>query len=46
MTRRPKRSARSLAKITVGNPRNESVRMGSLVSRAQLHAVRAGPGSS
>ena len=25
-----------LAGITVGNPRNESVRMGSLVSRAQL----------
>jgi 3,4-dehydroadipyl-CoA semialdehyde dehydrogenase len=31
-----------LAGITVGNPRNESVRMGSLVSRAQLDAVRAG----
>jgi len=31
-----------LAKTTVGNPRNESVRMGSLVSRAQLNAVRAG----
>ena len=31
-----------LAKTTVGNPRNESVRMGSLVSRAQLQAVRAG----
>jgi 3,4-dehydroadipyl-CoA semialdehyde dehydrogenase len=31
-----------LAKITVGNPRNESVRMGALVSRAQLSAVRAG----
>ena len=28
--------------VTVGNPRNESVRMGSLVSRAQLAAVRAG----
>ena len=28
--------------ITVGNPRNESVRMGSLVSRAQLDAVRDG----
>jgi 3,4-dehydroadipyl-CoA semialdehyde dehydrogenase len=28
-----------LAKTTVGNPRNESVRMGSLVSRAQLLAV-------
>lgn len=31
-----------LAKTTVGNPRNESVRMGSLVSRAQLQAVRQG----
>ena len=31
-----------LAKTTVGNPRNESVRMGSLVSRSQLHAVQAG----
>ncbi|MEO5736835.1 MAG: 3,4-dehydroadipyl-CoA semialdehyde dehydrogenase [Variovorax sp.] len=31
-----------LAAITVGNPRNESVRMGSLVSRAQLNAVREG----
>ena len=31
-----------LAKTTVGNPRNETVRMGSLVSRAQLNAVRAG----
>jgi 3,4-dehydroadipyl-CoA semialdehyde dehydrogenase len=29
-----------LAGITVGNPRNESVRMGSLVSRAQFDAVR------
>lgn len=28
--------------VTVGNPRNESVRMGSLVSRAQLDAVREG----
>jgi len=28
--------------VTVGNPRNESVRMGSLVSRAQLTAVREG----
>lgn len=28
--------------VTVGNPRNDSVRMGSLVSRAQLNAVRAG----
>ncbi len=31
-----------LAKTTVGNPRNDSVRMGALVSRAQLNAVRAG----
>jgi 3,4-dehydroadipyl-CoA semialdehyde dehydrogenase len=31
-----------LAKTTVGNPRNETVRMGSLVSRAQLMAVRDG----
>lgn len=31
-----------LAKTTVGNPRNESVRMGALVSRAQLGAVREG----
>ena len=31
-----------LAGITVGNPRNDSVRMGSLVSRAQLDAVREG----
>lgn len=31
-----------LAKTTVGNPRNDSVRMGSLVSRAQLAAVRGG----
>ncbi|VTU16195.1 3,4-dehydroadipyl-CoA semialdehyde dehydrogenase [Variovorax sp. PBL-E5] len=31
-----------LAGITVGNPRNEGVRMGSLVSRAQLNAVREG----
>jgi 3,4-dehydroadipyl-CoA semialdehyde dehydrogenase len=31
-----------LAKVTVGNPRDESVRMGSLVSRAQLNAVREG----
>ncbi len=28
-----------LAKITVGNPRNEGVRMGSLVSREQYHSV-------
>ncbi len=31
-----------LAKTTVGNPRNESVRMGALVSRSQLHAVQQG----
>jgi len=31
-----------LAKTSVGNPRNESVRMGALVSRAQLAAVREG----
>jgi 3,4-dehydroadipyl-CoA semialdehyde dehydrogenase len=31
-----------LAKITVGNPRNENVRMGSLVSRAQYDNVLAG----
>ena len=31
-----------LAKTTVGNPRNDSVRMGALVSRAQLNAVREG----
>jgi 3,4-dehydroadipyl-CoA semialdehyde dehydrogenase len=31
-----------LAGVTVGNPRNESVRMGSLVSRAQLNVVREG----
>lgn len=31
-----------LAKTTVGNPRNESVRMGALVSRSQLAAVREG----
>ena len=31
-----------LAKVTVGNPRSESVRMGSLVSRAQLDSVKAG----
>ncbi|MBC5784622.1 3,4-dehydroadipyl-CoA semialdehyde dehydrogenase [Ramlibacter sp. USB13] len=34
--------AARLAKTTVGNPRNDSVRMGALVSRAQLSAVRAG----
>jgi 3,4-dehydroadipyl-CoA semialdehyde dehydrogenase len=31
-----------LAKTTVGNPRNGGVRMGALVSRAQLQAVREG----
>ncbi|MDD0813025.1 3,4-dehydroadipyl-CoA semialdehyde dehydrogenase [Curvibacter sp. HBC28] len=31
-----------LAKTTVGNPRNESVRMGALVSRSQFEAVQAG----
>lgn len=31
-----------LAKTTVGNPRTEGVRMGSLVNRAQLATVRAG----
>jgi len=31
-----------LAKTTVGNPRHEAVRMGALVSRAQLGAVRDG----
>ncbi len=31
-----------LAKTTVGNPRNDTVRMGALVSRAQLAAVRDG----
>jgi len=31
-----------LAKTTVGNPRNESVRMGALVSRAQYDGVQAG----
>ena len=31
-----------LAKTTVGNPRNEAVRMGALVNRAQLNAVREG----
>ncbi len=34
--------AARLAKTTVGNPRNDTVRMGALVSRAQLSAVRAG----
>ena len=41
-TPRPKPSAPSSPSVTVGNPRNESVRMGSLVSRAQLDAVRDG----
>lgn len=34
--------AARLAKTTVGNPRNESVRMGALVSREQLQSVQAG----
>ena len=34
--------AARLAKVTVGNPRNETARMGSLVSRAQLAAVGEG----
>ncbi len=34
--------AARLAKTSVGNPRNETVRMGALVSRAQLAAVREG----
>ena len=34
--------AASLAKITVGNPRNENVRMGSLVSREQFDGVQQG----
>jgi 3,4-dehydroadipyl-CoA semialdehyde dehydrogenase len=34
--------AARLAKTTVGNPRNDSVRMGALVNRAQLHSVREG----
>jgi 3,4-dehydroadipyl-CoA semialdehyde dehydrogenase len=34
--------AARLAKTTVGNPRNESVRMGALVNRAQLATVREG----
>jgi 3,4-dehydroadipyl-CoA semialdehyde dehydrogenase len=34
--------AARLARTTVGNPRNSSVRMGSLVSRAQLASVREG----
>ncbi|MHB1201172.1 MAG: 3,4-dehydroadipyl-CoA semialdehyde dehydrogenase [Polaromonas sp.] len=31
-----------LAKTTVGNPRNDSVRMGALINRAQLTTVRKG----
>jgi len=34
--------AARLAAVTVGNPRNASVRMGALVSRAQWDAVQAG----
>lgn len=34
--------AAKLAGISVGNPRNDGVRMGALVSRAQLAAVREG----
>jgi 3,4-dehydroadipyl-CoA semialdehyde dehydrogenase len=34
--------AARLAKTTVGNPRNEAVRMGALVNRAQLASVREG----
>lgn len=34
--------AARLAKVTVGNPRNDAVRMGALVSRAQFDAVRQG----
>jgi len=34
--------AAKLAKTTVGNPRNEAVRMGALVSRGQLASVREG----
>jgi 3,4-dehydroadipyl-CoA semialdehyde dehydrogenase len=34
--------AARLARTTVGNPRNASVRMGALVNRAQLDAVRDG----
>jgi len=34
--------AARLKKTTVGNPRNETVRMGALVSRAQLASVREG----
>jgi 3,4-dehydroadipyl-CoA semialdehyde dehydrogenase len=31
-----------LAKTTVGNPRNEAVRMGALVNRAQFNTIQAG----
>lgn len=31
-----------LAKVVTGNPRNETVRMGALVNRAQLNSVREG----
>ena len=34
--------AARLAKVTVGNPRNENVRMGAVVNRAQFHAVQVG----
>jgi 3,4-dehydroadipyl-CoA semialdehyde dehydrogenase len=34
--------AAKLAQVTVGNPRNPDVRMGSLVSRAQFESVQAG----
>ncbi len=34
--------AAALAAVKVGNPRNDTVRMGALASRAQLAAVRAG----
>jgi len=34
--------AARLAKVSVGNPRNESVRMGALVSRDQFDAVQTG----
>lgn len=31
-----------LSRVSVGNPRNDSVRMGSLVNRSQLHTVLSG----
>ena len=34
--------AAKLGGVTVGNPRNDTVRMGALVSRAQLNSVREG----